>query len=79
MPEFSRALVALKKGEVTATPVKSQFGFHVIRLDDTREASFPAFDQVKDQVKQRIAQVRWGEFQKKLREGAKTDHKFAQQ
>ncbi|MBP8146365.1 MAG: peptidylprolyl isomerase [Inhella sp.] len=79
VPEFSRALVALKKGEVTATPVKSQFGFHVIRLDDTREASFPAFDQVKDQVKQRIAQVRWGEFQKKLREGAKTDHKFAQQ
>jgi peptidyl-prolyl cis-trans isomerase C len=76
VPEFSKALVALKKGELTEMPVKSQFGFHVIRLDDVREAQFPAFDQVKDQVKQRISQARWGEFQQKLRDGTKTDYKF---
>jgi peptidyl-prolyl cis-trans isomerase C len=76
VPEFSKAMVALKKGELTETPVKSQFGFHVIRLDDVRDATFPAFEQVKEQVMQRLQQVRWTEFQKKLREGAKTDYKF---
>ncbi len=78
VPEFSQAMVALKKGELTDTPVKSQFGFHVIRLDDVRAATFPDFEQVKDQVKQRIAQVRWNEFQQKLRTAAKTDYKFGQ-
>lgn len=78
VPEFSQAMVALKKGEVTETPVKSQFGFHVIRLDDVRASTFPDFEQVKDQVKQRIAQVRWNEFQSKLRSSAKTDYKFSQ-
>lgn len=78
VPEFSQAMVALKKGELTETPVKSQFGFHVIRLDDVRAATFPDFEQVKDQVKQRIAQVRWNEFQSKLRASAKTDYKFGQ-
>jgi peptidyl-prolyl cis-trans isomerase C len=76
VPEFSKALVALKKGELTEAPVKSQFGFHVIRLDDVREMQFPAFDQVKEQVKARIGQARWGEFQQKLRDGTKTDYKF---
>ncbi|WP_374659372.1 peptidylprolyl isomerase [Inhella sp.] len=76
VPEFSRAMVALKKGELTETPVKTQFGFHVIRLDDVREATFPPFDQVKAQVMERIKQVRWAEFQQKLREAAKTDYKF---
>lgn len=76
VPEFSQALVALKKGELTQTPVKSQFGFHVIRLDDTREAQFPAFDDVKQQVVERLKQVRWAEYQKKLRDAAKTDYKF---
>lgn len=78
VPEFGAAMVALKKGELTEKPVKTQFGFHVIRLDDTRQAQFPDFEQVKDQVKQRIAQIRWNEFQKKLRDGAKTDYKFGQ-
>ena len=42
--EFSDAMVALKKGQYTQTPVKSQFGFHVIRLDDEREAQLPKLD-----------------------------------
>ncbi len=76
MPEFGQALVKLKKGELTATPVKSQFGWHIIRLEDTREAPFPAFDDVKAQLKQRIEQGRLQDYQESLRAKAKTDYKF---
>jgi peptidyl-prolyl cis-trans isomerase C len=78
VPEFSQAMTKLKKGEMTEVPVKSQFGFHVIRLDDTREAEFPAFDAVKGQIKQRLEQVKIQDFQESLRAKAKTDYKFAQ-
>ena len=76
VPEFSQAMKALKKGELTQNPVKSQFGYHVIRLDDTRESQFPSFDDVKPQVVERLKQMRWAEFQKKLFDSAKTDYKF---
>lgn len=78
VPEFGKAMVALKKGEVTETPVKSQFGFHVIKLEDTREAAFPAFDEVKGQLMQRLEQQQMQQFQDELRAKAKTDYKFAQ-
>ena len=68
----------LKKGEMTDVPVKSQFGYHIIRLDDTREASFPPFDEVKAQIKQRLEQVRLQGYQDELRSKAKTDYKFSQ-
>ena len=76
VPEFGKAMAALKKGEMTDTPVKSQFGWHIIRLDDTREAQFPSFDEVKDQIKQRLEQTKLQDFQEKLRKSAKTDYKF---
>ncbi|WP_374433568.1 peptidylprolyl isomerase [Inhella sp.] len=76
VPEFSQAMMALKKGEMTQNPVKSQFGYHIIRLDDTRESQFPAFADVKPQVVERLKQMRWAEFQKKLFDSAKTDYKF---
>ena len=79
VPEFSKAMVALKKGEMTETPVKSQFGWHIIKLDDTREAQFPEFDSVKGQIQQRQQQVKLQKFQDDLRKGAKTDYKFQQQ
>ena len=41
VPEFSKAMTSLKKGEMTEAPVKTQFGYHIIRLDDVREAKFP--------------------------------------
>ena len=50
VPEFSAALTALKKGEITQTPVKTQFGWHVIRLDDTRDAKIPSYEDVKPQL-----------------------------
>jgi len=47
---FGEALAKLDKGKTTEAPVKTQFGFHVIRLDDVRDAHFPAFDDVKQQI-----------------------------
>ena len=78
VPEFGGALTKLKVGEMTDTPVKSQFGWHIIRLEETRQASFPAFDEVNAQIKQRIDQTRLQAFQEELRTKAKTDYKFGQ-
>ncbi len=77
VPEFSSALQKLKKGELTEVPVKSQFGYHVIRLEDTREATFPGFDDVKSQIKQRMEQARLQAYQEELRSKAKTDYQFS--
>ena len=77
VPEFGAAMAKLKKGEMTDVPVKTQFGWHIIRLDDTREAAFPAFDDVKAQIKQRLEQVRLQDYQESLRTKAKTDYKFS--
>jgi len=79
VPEFSQAMVKLKKGEMTQEPIKSQFGYHIIRLDDTREAQFPPFDDVKGQLKQRMEQQKLGAFVEEVRNKAKTDYKFSQQ
>ncbi|MBL8326881.1 MAG: peptidylprolyl isomerase, partial [Rubrivivax sp.] len=79
VPEFGKALVALKKGEMTEAPVKSQFGWHIIKLEDTREAPFPPFEDVKGQLKQRIEQVKMQKYQEDLRAKAKTDYRFAGQ
>ncbi len=78
VPEFSKAMVALKKGELTDPPIKSQFGWHIIQLDDTRQAQFPEFDAVKVQIQQRQAQAKLQKYQEDLRKAAKTDYKFAQ-
>jgi peptidyl-prolyl cis-trans isomerase C len=76
VPEFSQAMVKLKKGEMTETPVKSQFGWHIIKLEDTREAKFPAIDEVKPQIQQRLGQQKLAQFRDELRAKAKTDYKF---
>ena len=79
VPEFGQAMSKLKKGEMTDAPVKTQFGWHIIRLDDVRAAQFPEFDAVKPQIQQRLAQVKLQKFQDDMRKGAKTDYKFAGQ
>jgi peptidyl-prolyl cis-trans isomerase C len=79
VPEFGQAMIKLKKGEMTAEPVKTQFGWHIIKLEDTREAQFPAFEDVKPQIVQRLEQIKLQEYQDGLRKAAKTDYKFAQQ
>ncbi|HSC01050.1 MAG TPA: peptidyl-prolyl cis-trans isomerase, partial [Burkholderiaceae bacterium] len=77
VPEFSKAMTSLKKGEMTEAPVKTQFGYHIIRLDDVREAKFPEFDAVKPQIEQRLAQLKLQKYQEDLRKAAKTDYKFS--
>ena len=79
VPEFGQAMIALKKGETTAAPVKSQFGWHIIKLEDTRDAQFPPFDEVKPQVMQRLSQQKLQAYQEDLRKKAKTDYKFSGQ
>ena len=71
-------MAKLKKGE-TSEPVRSQFGWHIIRLEDTREAQFPAFDEVKERIAQQMVQNKLQAFQQSLREKAKTDFKFSGQ
>ena len=71
--EFSDAMVALKKGETTPTAVKSQFGFHIIRLDDVREAQLPKLEDVKPQITQQMTQQRMAAFQQELRAKAKVE------
>jgi len=77
VPEFSQAMVKLKKGELTQEPVKTQFGYHIIKLEDTRQAQFPPIDEVKPQIKQRLEQQKLGAFLEDLRAKAKTDYKFS--
>lgn len=67
---FSDAMVALKKGQMTETPVKSQFGYHIIKLDDVRDAKIPAMDAVKKQIVEGLEQKKLQAFQDDLRKKA---------
>ncbi|MDO9483216.1 MAG: peptidylprolyl isomerase [Hydrogenophaga sp.] len=71
--EFSEAMVKLGKGQMTDAPVKSQFGWHIIRVDDVRQAQLPSFDEVKPQIAQQMQQQKLSEFQQNLREKAKVE------
>jgi peptidyl-prolyl cis-trans isomerase C len=62
VPEFSTAAFAMRPGEVSKTAVKSQFGYHVIKVEDKRMASIPPFDQAKPAIANGIAD----EIQQKL-------------
>jgi peptidyl-prolyl cis-trans isomerase C len=56
VPAFGQALTKLKKGEMTEAPVQTQFGWHIIRLDDERAAKFPSFEEVKPQIQAEMRQ-----------------------
>lgn len=56
VPEFSAAMTKLEKGKYTEAPVQTNFGWHIIQLDDAREMSAPPFDDVKPQIIQRMRQ-----------------------
>ena len=71
VPEFSGAMVKLDKGQMADEPVKSQFGFHIIRVDDVREAQLPKLEEVKPQIAQQLQQQKMGKFQEDLRSKAK--------
>jgi peptidyl-prolyl cis-trans isomerase C len=58
---------------MTETPVKSQFGYHIIRLDDVRDAQLPKLEDVKPQVSQQLQQQKLAKYQEELRAKAKIE------
>ncbi|HKC16193.1 MAG TPA: peptidylprolyl isomerase [Steroidobacteraceae bacterium] len=72
MPKpFADAVAALKKGETTAAPVQTEYGWHVIRLDDTREAPPPTFDVVKAKLEQIVESKKFKTYSDGLLAAAK--------
>ena len=73
VPAFGQALAKLKKGELTEAPVQTQFGWHVIRLDDERPLKFPSFEEVKPQIQQEMRQQQVQKAVSDLRAKAKIE------
>jgi peptidyl-prolyl cis-trans isomerase C len=71
--QFGDAIKTLKKGEMTAAPVETTYGWHIIRLDDTRDLAPPPFDQVKDQIANRVVQKKLQAYVEELKKTAKID------
>ena len=77
VPDFSKAMVQLKKGQITDKPVKTQYGWHIIKLDDVRDVKAPSMEEIKDQLKQMITadqnwqKAKFSELMQKLRAKAK--------
>ncbi len=73
VPEFAAAAEKLKKGQMTDTPVHTQFGWHIIRVDDIRAVKPPPLDQVKGQIVQQMQQEKLQAFEQSLRAKAKVE------
>jgi peptidyl-prolyl cis-trans isomerase C len=70
---FSDAMVKLEKGKYTETPVQSQFGWHVIQLDDVRPTKFPDFNEIKPRLEQRTQEAMFEKVVADLRAKAKVE------
>ena len=70
---FSDAVTSLKKGETTSAPVQTQFGWHVIKLVDTRAAQVPSYDKVKEGLERTLQQRKLEKMMIGLKEKAKID------
>jgi peptidyl-prolyl cis-trans isomerase C len=73
VPEFSKAAFALPVGKYTEQPVKTQFGWHVIKVEDKRTKQPPSFDQVKNQIKQLVLRDKYFAAVNAARSAAKVD------
>jgi peptidyl-prolyl cis-trans isomerase C len=73
---FADAVMALKKGETIAKPVQTQFGWHVIRLDDIRQVEPPPFEQVKAQLNQAVLAKKFRTYSEELEKAAKIERKL---
>lgn len=70
VPEFAQAVEDLKKGEMTDKPVQTQFGWHIIKVEDSRELKFPELAEVKPQLEEMMRQQELGTFQQNLMKSA---------
>lgn len=70
---FAEALEKLEKGKITQTPVHTSFGWHVIKLEDVRPMQVPPFEEVKENLRQRILQREFGAVVQDLRASAKVE------
>jgi len=68
---FSDAMTGLQKGQITETPVQTQFGYHVIKLEDSRPAKVPSFEEVKPQIAESLQQQKLQAYQQELKKKAK--------
>ena len=73
---FSDAVKGLKKGEMTSEPVQTQYGYHIIKLEDTRDVAPPPFDQVKAQVSNGVVQKKLQTYVEELKKTAKIEKKM---
>jgi peptidyl-prolyl cis-trans isomerase C len=64
-------MVALQKGAITETPVKTQFGYHVIKLEDVRPAKIPPMEEVKQQIADSLQQRKLATYRDELMKKAK--------
>ena len=71
--EFADAMATLPKGKMTETPVKTQFGYHIIRVDDIREAEPPPLEQLRPQIQQQLERQKVQTLQKELMAKAKIE------
>ena len=70
VPEFSAAMAALKKGETTQTPVKTQYGFHIIRLDDLRDTQLPSIEEARPRIMEKLQRDQFTKMLSDLRSKA---------
>ena len=70
-PEFAAGFTSLQKGQVTEKPVKTQVGYHVIKLDDVRAAKLPTLDEVKPQISDALSQQKLAAYQEEMVKKAK--------
>lgn len=73
---FSDAVAALEPGQMTAKPVQSQFGWHIIKLEDSRATEAPPFEEVKDRVKMIVQRKKLQNYLDELRKNAKIEKKI---
>ncbi|MFT0534075.1 peptidylprolyl isomerase [Castellaniella hirudinis] len=71
VPEFAQAVESMKKGQLSAAPVQTQFGWHVIQVEDERPVAFPSFDEAKPQLEEMMRQQALSDYQKQLMKDAK--------
>ena len=70
VPEFSSALQTMSAGDISVNPVQTQFGWHIIKLEEIREPAKPEFENVRSQIQQSLLSKAINEYMEGLRQNA---------